>query len=56
MSATAQNFVYVYGKKREGAKENTLSKEVFMEMVKSAERFMPDLIVNDPEIRNIKQQ
>ena len=38
MSATAQNFAYIYGKKRKGAKENTISREVFEEMIKSTEK------------------
>lgn len=41
MSATAQNFAYIYGKKRDGAKENTLSLEQLERTKKYTARFMP---------------
>ena len=42
MSAVTQNFVYSFGKKQDGKKENTISSEKLKEMKESLAKFLSD--------------
>lgn len=54
MSATAQNFGYVFGKKKENAKENVISRERLEKAKQNAARFMPEIKTNGSEARDVK--
>ena len=42
MSAATQNFVYSYGKKQDGKRENTISSEKLKEIKESLGKFLSD--------------